>query len=461
VDLLGDWRRGGPAADRLAATVRTLILDGRLPLSDRLPAERTLAAAIGVSRTTVTTAYDRLRADGYLESRQGAGSWATVPATAGPALDERAAAEIDLTIAALAAPAMLPELVARAVAQLPRWLDHHGYAPMGLAPLRAAIAARYTARGLLTSAEQILVTSGAMQAVNLAVKALLPRGATAVVEIPSYPAALSAIRAAGARTRSVPVSGQGWDLETLAAVTERDAPALAYLIPDFHNPTGARMDEQTRGHALSILKRTHVLADETFVDMDLDGGEQPPPLAACGPSERVLTIGSLSKSVWGGIRVGWIRAAPPIVRRLANDRATVDLASPVVEQLIAVEMLGELDAILVERRALARQQRDSLRQALSEHLPHWRPSPAHGGLCMWLELPRPISTSLVVLAREHGVALTPGPRFGSDGLLERFLRLPFTARPAELDHAVRLLAELEPRASGQADGVSALSPYTA
>jgi DNA-binding transcriptional MocR family regulator len=461
VELLGDWRRGGPAAERLAATLRTLVLDGRIPSGTRLPAERALAGGLEVSRATVTAAYDRLRGEGYLLSTLGSGSWITIPSSPRQALDDAPLAELDLTVAALPAPTGILEMAQAAVSQLPAWLDHHGYSPLGLEPLREAIAARYTQRGLPTAAEQILVTAGALQAIDLTIRALLPRGRNALVEIPSYPAALDAIRRAGARLRSVPVSADGWDLEQLELVASRHAPALSYLIPDFHNPTGALMDEPARVRTLAALGAGdgYVLVDETFGELNLDGVEQPPPLAAVGRSERVVTVGSLSKAVWGGMRVGWARAEPALIRRLAASRAGVDLSSPVLEQLIAVEALGEFEQLLAERRALARARRSALCDALQRHLPDWRYAPSAGGLVLWMKMPQAVGTSLTVLAREHGLALTPGPRFAADGLLERYVRLPFTARPAELESAVALIAEIIPRVASEQPSGTPLSAY--
>lgn len=461
VELLGDWRRGGPAAERLAATLRTLVLDGRIPAGTRLPAERVLASALGVSRATVTAAYDRLRSEGYLLSTLGAGSWVTIPTVRGQALDDARVADLDLTVASLPAPPRILELAQRAVAKLPGWLDHHGYSPLGLAPLRQAIAARYTRRGLPTGADQILVTAGAMQAIDLTIRALLPRGRNALVEVPSYPAALDAIRRAGARLRAVPVTSTGWDLEQLEATARRHAPALSYLIPDFHNPTGALMDHAARRRALAALARDdgHLLVDETFGELDLDGVEEQPPLAAVGPNQRVITVGSLSKAVWGGMRIGWARAEPALIRRLAAGRSGVDLASPVLEQLIAVEAFAELDQILDERRTLARAHRAALTGALRRHLPDWRFDQPAGGLVLWVEMPQPIGTSLMVLARDHGLALTPGPRFATGGLLERYVRLPFTARPAELEAAVALIAEIAPSVSRERLATQPLSAY--
>jgi DNA-binding transcriptional MocR family regulator len=443
VQLLGEWRAGGPAHERLAATLRALALDGRLALDSRLPAERALATALGVSRATVTAAYDRLRADGYLSSRQGAGSWLTVPAgyTSGP--DGLGAGDgLDLRVAALPAPAALEDLARAAAAELPRWLDHHGYEPLGLPPLREAIAERFSRRGLPTEPDQILVTNGALQAIDLCVRTLLRRGRPVLVEIPSYPAALDALRRGGARLRAVPVTSEGWDLDALEASARSHQPALAYLIPDFQNPTAALMDESARQRVMAVLTRsgTPVIVDESFAELDLDADRSPPPTASFAPT--AITIGSLSKTVWGGLRIGWVRADPVLVRRLAFARATIDMATPVLDQLLAAEAIRELDALLDDRRRVARARRRALTDALQRHAPTWSYAWPSGGLFVWARLPARISTGLAVTAGERGVHVTPGPRFGSAGLLEGHLRLPFTLAPEQLELAVATLAAI-------------------
>ncbi|HZS24383.1 MAG TPA: PLP-dependent aminotransferase family protein [Gaiellaceae bacterium] len=438
--LLADWRAGGPAERQLAATVRALVLDGRLPLESRLPAERELAAALGISRSTVTAAYNRLRRDGYLRSRQGAGSWVTIPGGHRAAADGVVPARgLDLRIAALPAPPELEAIAAAAVRALPRWLDHHGYDPLGLPPLRAAIARRFTARGLPTTSEQILVVNGALQALELAVRATLPRGRIAVAELPGYPAALDLLRAAGSRVQGVPVGPDGWDLEQLRGHAARGL-SLAYLIPDFQNPSGVLVDDAGRRRALRMLRTAEatVVVDETFVELNLDSVQMPAPAAS--HDAATITVGSLSKPVWGGLRIGWLRAEPSTVQRIAALRAITDMASPVLEQLVAVGVFDSLDAIVAERVELLRTRRAALLEALHRHAPAWTCSRPHGGLFLWVELPSPIATSLSVRARERGVHFTPGPRFGAAGLLERKLRLPFTLPPDQLDRAVEVLA---------------------
>jgi DNA-binding transcriptional MocR family regulator len=463
VELLGPWRRGGTSRERLAASLRSLVLEGRLAVESRLPAERALAAALGVSRATVTGAYDQLREQGYVASRQGAGSWVTLPAGHRPAPSDAivGGTGLDLRISAMPAPAVLADVFQAAAQELTHWLDHHGYDPLGLPPLREAIAARFRRRGLPTRPEQILVTNGALHALDLTIRATLPRGRRALVELPSYPVALDALRAAGARLAPVPMSEQGWDVGALEASVRNQPPLLAYLIPDFHNPTGRLMDVTTRERVMRTLRGagTTTVIDETFAELNLDGVAMPPAAAAFG-GERTITLGSLSKSVWGGLRVGWVRADPAVIHRLASARAAIDLASPLFEQIVAIHTLERLDDILLERREVIRLRRAALARALDEFLPEWNYTLPAGGLFIWARLPEPISTSLALEASRRDLQLTPGPRFAAAGVLEHHLRLPFTLAPEQLERAVRILAELTPR-HGSESAPRVLAGYVA
>jgi DNA-binding transcriptional MocR family regulator len=154
----------------------------------------------------------------------------------------------------------------------------------------------------------------------------------------------------------------------------------------------------------------------------------------------VLSIGGMSKPYWGGLRVGWVRAAAPVVQRLAAVRVGVDLASPVLDQLVAVELLADAGEIIPARQAELRARRDALVAVLREELPQWRFAVPAGGLTLWVELDGPVSSALARTVEELGVRVAPGPRFGVDGTLERFLRLPFTLPAADLVEAVHRLA---------------------
>ena len=450
-DLLGPWRREGTSRERLAAAVRALILDGRVAVESRLPAERTLATALGISRATVTAAYDQLREEGYISSRQGSGSWVTLPGGHRSAPDAIVGGPgLDMRIAALPAPAALEDLFLAAARELPRWLDHHGYDPLGLPPLRRAIAAWFDRRGLPTRPEQSLVTNGAMHGVDLSIRATLPRGRRVLVEVPSYPVALDALRAAAALLMPVPVTPEGWDLDALRAVARTHPPALAYLMPDFQNPTGVLIDEGSRRRAMRALRSAGTVAviDETFVELNLDGVEMPAPAASFG-DEHTITVGSLSKAVWGGLRVGWARGDPALIHRLVAARATSDMSGPLFEQIVATHVLANIDELLLERRAVIRRRRDALVGALRRRLPEWRYAVPAGGMFLWAELPEAISTSLSLAAAEQDLQLTPGPRYAAAGVLERHLRLPFTLAPAQLERAVEILAGLTPGSVGE------------
>jgi DNA-binding transcriptional MocR family regulator len=460
--LLPDLPAGGPAYQRLAAGLRALILDGRLPLGARLPAERELARTLELSRTTTSAAYALLRREGYLTSRRGAGSFAALPSdssTAGlPWLGEADEGVIDLTVAAPNALAdTFLEAATGALDQLPLHLRGDGYRVLGLPELREAIAERYRRRGVPTTVEQVMVTSGAQGAIALAARVFVTPGAPVLVESPTYPNALDSFLAASGRLVPVPV-GDGWDAELVESSFRQTVPRLAYFTPDFNNPTGRLTLSGEREVLVRAARRadTLVVADESYLGLGIaDGLPEVEPLAAHDP-ERVISIGGLSKSAWGGLRIGWVRAAPSLVQRLGAARPSMDIANPLLEQLVALRLLDGLDAILAERRRRLAVRLDALVEALAEELPEWTFRSPDGGLCLWVALDRS-STSLVGPAARAGVRIVPGPRFGIDGTLERFLRLPFVLPPATLREAVSRLAAAAadvPRLSELAGDVS-------
>ncbi|MET8907050.1 PLP-dependent aminotransferase family protein [Micromonospora sp. NPDC004551] len=452
--LLGQWhalpgRRRSPDYAALAAAVRGLLADGRLPLGVRLPAERELAEALRISRTTVTAAYRELRETGHLASRRGAGSWTMLPGTHRMAstglwtpLDDRDM--IDLGVAALSAPAQLVPAARAAAEDLPRYLGGAGYHPTGIIELREAVAHAYTERGLPTSPEQIMVTSGTQHALDLVLRLALSPGGGVLVESPTYPNALAALSARRARitTHGLAADGDGWDADLLLGSIRQTRPKLAYLIPEFHNPTGHLMATDLRERLVGAAHAagTDLVVDESFVDLPLDGTPLPPPVATFDRHSRVISIGGMSKPYWGGLRIGWVRASAPQVQRLAAARVGVDMASPVLDQLVAVHLLAQGPGIVADRRLQLAAQRDALVKAMADRLPDWRVTVPRGGVTLWVELDGPISSALARAAEEVGVRLAPGPRFGLDGTLERFLRLPFTLPVADLEEAVGRLA---------------------
>ncbi|NDL59837.1 PLP-dependent aminotransferase family protein [Phytoactinopolyspora mesophila] len=472
---IGHWSEGQgtrPAYIRLADAIRTLILDGRLPLETRLPGERELAGALEVSRTTVTAAYDLLRTTGYAASRQGSGTRSALPAnrsgtSAGSPwtpFGPDGSDILDLAHAAPEAPGhALTTAYQAALEQLPRQLPTCGYNLFGLPELRAVIAARFTARGLATEPEQILVTSGAQHAFSLVLSLITDPGDRVLIDHPTYPNAIDAIRRAMARPVPVPLLEDGWDLDAFEAAVRQTAPRLAYIVPDFHNPTGLLASDDERRAMASALgrNRTLTVVDETLAELPLEG-QVPSPAATYLPRGLAITIGSASKTLWGGLRVGWIRAEESLIRRLAAVRASIDISSPVIDQLVVAELIRVLDDVLSERLPELRERREVLLATLAEAVPDWRVRRPAGGLVLWCDMGRPLSSSMVMAAERYGIRLAGGPRFGVEGAFERRLRLPYTL-PSDvlrqagtaIGQAFSAIGAAPPPATGQLQAVFA------
>jgi DNA-binding transcriptional MocR family regulator len=440
---LGGWRTREPAYEALADSIRLLCLDNRLAPGTALPAERELAAALRLSRSTVAAAYRSLRETAHIASTRGSGSVTLPLRRRDPGRQYAAEGAIDLQQASPPAWPGLAGVMAEVAGSSAALVARVGYDVLGRAELREAIAERYSARGIPTSPAEVLVTTGAQSAIHLVASVLLGRGDRVLIETPTYPHAADALRRSGARLVGVPVlTADGWDLDRAEQAFARTLPVMAYLMPDFQNPTGRSMSSQEREVILRAGERAGsvLVLDETTADLDIDRGAMAPGFSDGDPAS-VVRIGSLGKTVWGGLRVGWIRAEGDLVRRLVAARPAHDLGTPEFEQAVAAAVLADFGAITAQRSTLLREGRDSLATALAAELPEWRIPHVQGGVSMWIELDAALSSAAVMDVRSHGVLLSAGPRFSVDGGHERHLRIPFTAPPDELHRAVSLLAQ--------------------
>lgn len=454
-----------PAYLGLAETLTLLIGDGRIPRETRLPSERDLAVAVGVSRTTVTRAYATLVETGFADARRGAGTFSCVPGGRGrmsdrvlmPGADGQEL--IDLNCAAGSAPVGLASAFAEAAAELPAYLGGHGYFPTGLPSLQEAIAASYDARGLPTRPDQIMVTPGALSATAVLAQALVERGDRVMVESPVYPNAIETLRYAGARLVASPLGPERWDLDATEATLRQTRPSLAYVIADFQNPTGLVMSGEQREELARSMRRSATVAivDEAHQALELDGSPMPPPLAAFAVD--AITIGSASKSFWGGLRLGWIRVpTASIMERLTASRLRLDLGAPVLEQLVLARLLRDPEPLLEAHRARLREQRSALVAAMAEHLPEWTFRLPTGGLCLWCRLPAPVATEVAAEAERRGVVTAPGPMFAVDGGLDHFLRVPWTRPSEEMRVAARVLGEAWDAVGARGSGAGRRTP---
>ncbi|MBZ7424036.1 PLP-dependent aminotransferase family protein [Klebsiella michiganensis] len=447
VRLLGHWQESTsrtPIWRQLAEALRLLILDGRLALETRLPGERELAAALNISRTTVASALGQLREEGYLYSRQGSGSRIALPERPVEAAAKQTdPLSVNLAVAALSAGPEIHQAYSQALKIMPEHLSNTGYDQQGLPLLREAIARRYSERGLPTRSDEVMIVNGALSGFALVLRLFTGPGDRVVVDAPTYPMALSAIQGASCRPVSVALPQQGWDCDGLAATIAQTAPRLAWLMPDFHNPTGRCMDSATRQRVADIAAqtRTTLVADETMVDLWYDA-PPPPPLAAFNPDAPVITIGSAGKSFWGGLRIGWIRASSRTIASLVQARDSLDLGSPLLEQLACCWLLENEHRLLPSRRAMLATRRNMCGALTAEYFPHWRFTPPEGGLSFWVELPGMLATLFSVRAESRGIHIGTGTRFGLAGAFDRYLRLPFTLSDDELRSAFTTLQPL-------------------
>lgn len=447
IQMLGHWQQPSsrtPLWQQLSSALRLLILDGRLTQGTRLPGERELCTALGISRTTVSSALGRLREQGFLISQQGSGSRVMLPENhhSIPATMS-AGKELDLSIASLEAGPEIHHAFQQALTGLPEYLSGTGYAPQGVLALREAIARDYQRRGLETRPEQIMVVNGAVSGLSLILRLLTGPGDRVLVDHPTYPSALSAIRGAACQPVGVSVGQGEWDMSGLAATLAQTSPRLAYMIADYHNPTGYCMDRAARENVamLAARYRTPLVIDETLAGLWYQQ-PPPPPVAAFADSGQVLCLGSASKSFWGGLRIGWIRASASQIASLVQIRDSLDLGTPVTEQLACAWLLDQGEQYLPTRRKMLQQRRDRCAELMNRYFPDWSFLMPDGGLSFWVELPGMVATRFASRASDAGIILGTGTRFGLSGAFDRFLRMPFSADEATLEQAFQRLQPL-------------------
>lgn len=471
--MLFQWSAGpGPLHRRLSEGIGQLIELGELPTGCLLPPERELAAALAVSRTTVVAAYDNLRQDGRVERRRGsgtrvrhryptAGTEREIVSSKFLAGDHAAGQFLSEPIAVIdflmAAHPCLP-LVADVAASITReeyltlGSGHHGYHPRGLPALRERLAKMYSAQDLPTAPDQILITSGAQQAIELITAGCLQHGDTVVVEAPMYRGALEAFTQAGCRVRSVSCDVDGMDISALGDVARGSSVRMAY-VQSVHNPTGAVLSAVRRERLAQIAEGHHlvVLDDTSLTDTQFQG-PYPAPVAAYNDNEWILTVGSMSKLFWGGLRVGWIRGSARTISRLAQIKGFTDLGTSLIGQQIGLHLLDHVDEAREARRLqLARGARD-LCSLLGELLPQWTWQTPGGGGSLWVCLPGADSAQFSQVALRFGVALFPGAVFSADAAGTEHTRLPFALDQQVLRAGVRRLARAWDAFSHRAPG---------
>jgi DNA-binding transcriptional MocR family regulator len=464
----------GPLYQQLAQAITAAVERSDILPGTRLPPERVLAQKLKLSRTTVVQAYARLREAGTIESRHGSGTWIKRAGKTGwPSPQEHEVSSAfrrnpvfrsliersDDTIRFVSA--QLPPLpgvndAAKAVAHkgTAGLGTDEGYFPMGLPALRKAVAAQLGRSGLPTREEQILITNGAQQAISLVAGLLVARGESAITEDPTYIGAIDVLVSAGARVLAVPGAADGIDLDRLQALLAT-RPRLFYVVPTFHNPTGALMPERTRREIARMCEETQVpvVEDNTLASIAL-GKDPLPPIAAYAKNAPILTIGSQSKLFWTGLRTGYIRGPEAWIARLCRFKALSDLGGPLFSQAVVALLLDHVAEAEKARRQEVTKKLDLLTSLIAKHLPAWTWQKPDGGLLLWTRMGTGDADVLAQIATRHGVTIVPGSANSPDHRFADYIRLPIVAEAATMKEGILRLARAvqeyqpRPRATG-------------
>src|ERR1051326_5184514 len=476
-----------PLGQQLVDELRRRVQAGSLGPGERLPPVRGLATSLKVTPETVAGAYKRLVDEGYLRGEVGRGTFVAAPPLRAEE-DPPAPFEAGGSLPAFASPdsrellrlASRPGVVSFAASvaaldlapvealrqALSDTLKTDGAqalqvgATPGYPPLRAAIASLLEQRGMTVEASSVCVTSGCQQGIDLAAKVFVGPGDAVLVEQPSFLGALEAFRARGARIVGVPIESDGLRTEALPALIQRHRPKLLYCMPTYQNPTGRSLSPENRRALLRIAAAYDlpIVEDDSagFFNLDGSSANAPPSLKAEDQAGYVIHLGTFSKLIGAGLRLGWLVADAPVFNKLVAAKYASDLSSDALVQRAVHRLMlnGTLDAHLASARAEYCLRRDTLLNALRcpNALPDGvRFDAPEGGFNLWLELPRegPTSTELFLEAVRRGVAFVPGPFFFSAGgggrkssAALRGLRLSYSAlEPQALERGVQLLSE--------------------
>jgi 2-aminoadipate transaminase len=326
----------------------------------------------------------------------------------------------------------------------------------GFGPLREWIAARLARQGIKATASEILITSGAQQGLDLVGKVLLDPADRVVVEEPTYLAAAQVFHGYQAELVGVPGDDQGMRVDELPAVLGPAAPALLYVVPEFQNPSGTSLDPQRRQRLVdwAATHQVPVLEDDPYGELRFEGVSRTP-LAAL-TDEGVIRLGTFSKILAPGVRLGWVHARAELIKRLTVAKQFSDLHTSTLNQRAVSRLLEtfDLEGHLAKLRRVYRERRDQMLQGLEAGMPagtRWtRPE---GGLFLWLELPPGVDDEAVFRAAvSRGVAPVPGSPF-FHRVEHRFLRLNFSNQSRErIADGIQRLGEVVTEAASTASG---------
>lgn len=445
-----------PIYKQLADGIGSLIKRQVLRPGDKLPPTRELAGQLGLNRTTISAAYAALDELGLISGKVGRGSFVaerhpviasgTSPAETEPALNS--ASFVSSRPAAVDFPLEQFRRFTREVADSPEAANILQLgSSRGYAPLRRYLLDEAMAAGVAGPSDDLIITNGCQQALDLIAHVFADPGISIAVEDPVYHGMLRAFARSGADMFGVPVDDAGIDVVAFEAILERHRPKLVAITPSFQNPTGATLSLNRRQRIVALADRF----DCTVVEIDIYSplryvGEALPTLKELSPAGNVLLLRSYSKVCFPGLRVGWAIGPSALIARLAEAKEISDLHSDQLSQAVLLRFAqsGELDKHLLRTREIGKQRLEAVLGACERYLPpgtRWtRPE---GGMSLWVELPPPLTAdALLNKVQVRGVDFLPGRHFATRNSHARGLRISFGGlSPAEIQGGIQILGE--------------------
>lgn len=487
-----------PLYMQIAEQIRVAVLRGDIADGQRLPPERRLAEQLGINRTTVVNAYRELAASGIVEGHVGRGtiitsvrgedsqSPAVRPMAWGQhfvrqpqwahatlvqeAADLAAQPGIISLAGGIPAPQLYPlDAFRQGCDDFLRKgsLDLLANCPTeGFLPLRQWLADWVGSHGIDASAHHILITSGSTQGIDLIARLLVEQDDEVVIENPTSLGIRQCFSSLRARTIGIPLDSDGMRVDVLRDVLNHHRPKLIYTLPTFQNPTGVSLSTARRAELIGIARERGIPIVEDDPYSDLSYGTPPPaPLKALDEGGHVIYIGTFSKVLFPGLRLGWVVAAEPVVQQLARLKRNVDLFSSTLAQGSLWYFLREFDWQEHLRKLCTtyRQRRDGMIAALRRHCPpglHWE-TPA-GGFYFWVQLPENVpARELLAEAQRSGVAFLPGEPFCDDNEGQHAIRLNFSyVELPDIERGIRRLGEAISNVLERRQGESVPPPAT-
>jgi 2-aminoadipate transaminase len=328
----------------------------------------------------------------------------------------------------------------------------------GYVPLREFIVRKMARYGIVANVDNVLVTTGSQQGLDLVAKVLLNPGDVIIVEAPTFVGALQSFRAYQAAYASVPLDDEGMVVDLLAQKIVEAHPKFMYVLPNFQNPAGVTLSKERREKLVSLAREygVPVLEDDPYGELRFEG-EHVEPLVVISAKQNgqgsngyhkgdVIYMSTFSKTLAPGLRLGWVVAPVEVVKKLVQAKQGVDLHTSTFDQMMAYEVMadGFLDRHVLEIRDTYRRRRDLMLAAMDRHFPEgvsW--THPQGGLFLWVKLPQGVdSDELIKEAIEQKVAFVPGPAFYADGSGHDALRLTFaTCAEDMIDEGIKRLGK--------------------